>query len=104
LVVAVAVAAQPAEESALALPADIDEVVFSVRPFAPDGHYYANFGYYCFDPNQKAYSQGGGALCRLNLRTGEIATLVDDPRVHQSCYSVNIPIVRVLFTPSVPTG
>jgi len=26
------------------------------------------------------------------------------PRVHQSCYSVNIPIVRVLFTPSVPTG
>jgi len=25
-------------------------------------------------------------------------------RVHQSCYSVNIPIVRVLFTPSVPTG
>ena len=73
------VEAQPAEESVPALPADIDQVVFAVRPFAPYVHYYANFGYYCFDPSQKAYSQGGGSLCRLNLRTGRLTALVDDP-------------------------
>ena len=78
LVVAMAVEVPSAEESAPALPADIDQVVFAVRPFAPDGHYYANFGYYCFDPTQKAYSQGGGALYRLNFRTGQLTTLVDD--------------------------
>jgi hypothetical protein len=61
------------------LPADIDQIVFAARPFGPDGHYYANFGYYCFDPNQKAYSQGGGALRRLDVRSGQVTDLVSDP-------------------------
>jgi hypothetical protein len=55
------------------------EVVFAVRPFGPDPHYYANFGYYCFDPKQKVYSQGGGSLQKLNLRTGETTVLLSDP-------------------------
>ncbi len=61
------------------LPADVQQIIFATRPFGPDGHYYANFGYYCFDPNQKAYSQGGGGLCRLDVRNGQITDLIDDP-------------------------
>ncbi|MFO7907552.1 MAG: hypothetical protein ACQESR_11965 [Planctomycetota bacterium] len=68
---------------------DLPDVVFATRPFGPDGHYYANFGYYCFNPKEKVYSQGGGSLRRLNPRTGEVTTLlrdptggVRDPRVH----------------------
>ncbi len=56
-----------------------DNVVFAVRPYGPDGHYYANFGYYCLNPAEKAYSQGGGSLRRLNLRTSKVTTLLDDP-------------------------
>jgi len=78
-VMAVMVEVIPAGQPEPVLPADVDQVVFAVRPFAPDGHYYANFGYYCFDPSQKAYSQGGGALCRLSLRTGQVTNLVNDP-------------------------
>jgi len=62
-------------EAAEPEPAD---VVFAVRPYGPDGHYYANFGYYCADPDQKAYPEGG-RLCRLNRKTGEVAVLLDDP-------------------------
>ncbi len=46
---------------------DVEEVIFAVRPYGPDGHYYANFGYYCHDPSQKVYPTGG-QLCRLRDR------------------------------------
>jgi len=68
--------------------ADVQDVVFAVREFGHDGHWYANFGYYCPDPNRKAYG-ASGKLCRLNLRTGRITVLLDDalgsvrdPQVH----------------------
>jgi hypothetical protein len=61
------------------LSAEVERIIFATRPFGPDGHYYANFGYYCFDPNLKAYSQGGGALCRLDVRRGQVTELVSDP-------------------------
>ena len=54
------------------------EVIFAVRPFGADPHYYANFGYYCSDPDEKAYPQGG-QLCRLNLQTGDVTVLLDAP-------------------------
>lgn len=78
-VAAVAVLLPLMHSGAAASDTGCDEVVFAVRPFGPDGHYYANFGYFCFDPEQKAYPQGGGALRRLNLRTSEVTTLLDDP-------------------------
>ncbi len=65
--------------SVMATETDQADVVFAVRSFGPDGHYYANFGYYCFDTEQKVYSQGGGSLRRLNLRTSKVTTLLDDP-------------------------
>ena len=60
----------------------VDEIVFAVRyPGSPsgDGHWYANFGYYGPDANRKAYGEGG-RLVRLNLKTGNEITLVNDPQ------------------------
>ncbi len=71
------------------IPKDLDEVVFATRAYGPDGHYYANFGYYCFDPEQKVYPLGGSGLWRLSLRSGELTPLllddeggIRDPVVH----------------------
>lgn len=72
---------------------DVNEVVFCTRSRYDDGHWYANIGYYCDDANRKAYAGNGrpddGKLCRLNLRTGEVAVLLDaqggsvrDPQLH----------------------
>ncbi len=55
-----------------------EEIVFAVRQPGKDPHYYANFGYFAFDPERKAYGQGG-KLCRLNLGTGRLTVLLDDP-------------------------
>ena len=57
---------------------DLADIIFAVRPFGVDPHYYANFGYYCSDPNQKAYPQDG-QLCRLNPQTGKVTVLLDAP-------------------------
>jgi hypothetical protein len=72
---------------------EVDEIIFAVRVSGRD-HWYANFGYYScdFDPRPverafgmypdgvslRAYDDGG-RLCRLNLRTGELRTILDDP-------------------------
>ncbi len=61
-----------------AFPSGVTDVIFAVRPYGPDGHYYANFGYYSHNPDEKAYPIGG-QLCRLNLTSGEVKVLVDDP-------------------------
>lgn len=58
--------------------AGVDEIVFALRKQGTDGHWYANFSYYAPDENRLAYAEGG-QLCRLNLRTGELKVLVDDP-------------------------
>ncbi len=68
----------PAQTQEPALPADVEEIIFAARPYGPDGHYYANFGYYCYDPAEKAYVDGG-QLCRLNLQSGQTTVLLDDP-------------------------
>jgi len=71
----------------------IDEIVFAVRVPGRD-HWYVNFGYYSCDygpPAERAFGKypdgvslraygDGGRLCRLNLRTGELITILDDPK------------------------
>ena len=57
---------------------DTAEIVFACRQLNEDPHWYANLGYYAKDENRKAY-RAQGRLCRLNLRTGEVVTIVDDP-------------------------
>ncbi len=70
-----------------------EEIVFAVRVSGRD-HWYVNFGYYSCDygdPAKRAFGKypdgeslrgydDGGRLCRLNLRTGEMKVLLDDPR------------------------
>jgi hypothetical protein len=71
-------------------PAGAEEIVFAARQPGKDEHWYANFGYYANDPNQKTYGDGG-KLYRLNLRTKKLTTLladaqggIRDPQVHYS--------------------
>jgi len=56
------------------------DVVFCARkPNPTDGHWYANFGYYAHDPNRKAWREGT-KLCRFNVATGKVVTLLEDAR------------------------
>ncbi len=71
----------------------VDEIVFATRVSGRD-HWYVSFGYYSCDygPGPERgfgeYPDGetlrgygeGGRLCRLNLRTGELKRLIDDPK------------------------
>jgi len=68
----------PVDFPALADRCPVEEIVFAVRQADPDGHWYANFGYDIIRPDRKYYHDGG-RLCRLNLKTGEVKTLIDDP-------------------------
>jgi mono/diheme cytochrome c family protein len=54
------------------------EVVFAVRQPGRDGHWYANFSYYAEDDQRLTYGPGG-RLCALDLSTGRVRTLIDDP-------------------------
>ncbi|MHC4434294.1 MAG: TolB family protein [Planctomycetota bacterium] len=65
---------------AQARPADIgvDEIVFSSRQGGAGSHWYENFGHYSQDPSKKLYG-ARGRLCRLNVRTGALSVLLDDP-------------------------
>ncbi|MFP4057581.1 MAG: polysaccharide lyase family protein [Candidatus Brocadiia bacterium] len=67
-------------EEALAGPlADAPRIVFALRQPGRDGHWYANFAYYAPDADRLTYGPGG-KLCVLDLRSGQVATLLDDPR------------------------
>jgi hypothetical protein len=72
-------AEQQAENLARIQQSGIDEIVFAVRQPGKDGHWYANFGYWSFEPDSPLYGEGG-RLCRLNLRIGKLSVLLDDPR------------------------
>ncbi|WP_165229060.1 PD40 domain-containing protein [Aquisphaera insulae] len=58
----------------------VTEVVFAARRMNEnDGHWYANIGYYAHDPMRKAWREGA-KLCKWNLATGELTSLIDDPK------------------------
>ncbi|NQT17234.1 MAG: hypothetical protein HQ582_31055, partial [Planctomycetes bacterium] len=76
---------------------DLADVIFAVRPYGPDGHYYANFGYYCADPNQKAYPEGG-RLCRLDPQNGKVTVLLDDPTGGVRDPHVHYDAGKILFS------
>ncbi len=61
---------------------EVRHVVFAERAHngggkIPDGHWYANFGYYARAPQKKAYS-AGGSLRKLDLSTGKTTVLIED--------------------------
>jgi len=77
--------------------AGVEDIVFAARQLHTDPHWYANFGYYGPDSSRKAY-RDGGRLCRLNLRTGNVTVLLDDPKggVRDPCVSYDGK--RILFS------
>lgn len=62
-----------------ALEHGVEEIVFAVRQPGKDGHWYANFSYFADDDQRRTFGDGG-RLCRLNLQTGQLTVLLDDPR------------------------
>ena len=58
----------------------VERIVFAVRQADADGHWYANFGYNIVAPKRRLYYHPGGRLCLLDVKTGEVATLLDDPK------------------------
>ena len=90
--------------------ADVDEIVFTVRVPGND-HWYANFGFYSSPrreyPPQRAPDgqiklppiyKDGGRLCKLNLRTRELAVLLDDPEGAVRDPQVSYDGRRILFS------
>ena len=54
------------------------EIIFAVRQAGRGGHWYENFGYSAFDPQEKLYG-AEGRLCRLDLASGKLGLLLEDP-------------------------
>ncbi len=67
------------EEALAGALADVEEVIFAARANGRDWHWYANFGYNIYGENRIYFGGEGTRLCALNLRTGEVRTILDDP-------------------------
>jgi cytochrome c553 len=86
------------EQARLGPMAGVRELVFATRKVnETDGHWYANIGYYAHDAGRKAWREGG-KLCRWNLDTGEITTLLADARGGVRDPQVHYDGRRILFS------
>ncbi len=97
---AVSFAAEPGPMLAGFLEKDmewLEEIVFAVRGMGRDGHWYANFGHHVKNPKQVMYGPAGGRLCRLNLHTGELKVLLDDPEGGVRDPHVHYDAKKILF-------
>ena len=56
--------------------AGVEEIVFAVHSIVPE-HWYANIGYVSYQRDHALYGKFG-KLCKWNVRTGKIVTLLDD--------------------------
>jgi len=75
-------------ESLNAIKSELDDVVFAVRKFYREGHWYANIGHWSGNADRNMFHDGA-RLCRLNVKTGDVTTLLEDqkggirdPQVH----------------------
>ena len=77
---------------------DAREIVFCTRRInESDGHWYANFGYYANDPDRKGWREGT-SLCRLDLDTGKVVTILEDPAGGVRDPQVHYDGQRILFS------
>ncbi len=76
---------------------DVEEIVFALRQPGKDGHWYANFSYYAEDENRLTYGNGG-KLCRLNLTSGALTAMIDDPEGAVRDPVVHYDAKKVLFS------
>jgi hypothetical protein len=75
----------------------VDEIVLAVRQPGKDGHWYANFSYFAEGPQRRTFGDGG-RLTRLNVRTGEIIHLIDDPQGGVRDPVVHYDARKILFS------
>lgn len=75
----------------------VREIVFAERKFCRDGHWYANFGYFFDGPDKSVYS-AGGRLLKLNVESGEVATLLEDLKGSIRDPNVHYNAGKVLFS------
>src|SRR5690242_7463397 len=74
-----------------------DQIIFAARKVGSDPHWYANFSYYAEDSNRKAYREGS-KLYRLNLRNGQLKTLLQDDRGSVRDPQVHYDGQKVIFS------
>ncbi len=74
------------------------EIVFAVRWPGYDGHWYANFSYYAAGTDQVCYHVGSGQLCVLNVATGAVRVLLDDPKGSVRDPQVSYDGNRIVFS------
>ena len=74
----------------------VEEIVFAVRSTFPE-HWYANFGFVSFGEDRRLYGKSG-RLCKLNLKTGWVQLLLEDPEgaVRDPC--VDYDGRRIIFS------
>ena len=60
-------------------PPAVDEIIFAVRQPGRGSHWYENFGYSAFDPQEKL-SGAEGRLCRYHLPSRALTVILEDPR------------------------
>ncbi|MDP6046000.1 MAG: hypothetical protein QGG25_10360, partial [Phycisphaerae bacterium] len=75
----------------------VSEIVFAVRQVDSDGHWYANFGHWSDRPERKFYHPGG-RLCALDVKTGKVRSLVNDPKGSVRDPHVHYDGKKILFS------
>ena len=76
---------------------EFEEVIFVTRKMPKDGHWYANFGYYSFDENNKLYEEGS-SLCKLDVKSGELEVLFEDEKGTYRDPQLHYDGNRILFS------
>ena len=75
----------------------VNEIIFAARKVDGDGHWYANFSYSSKNPKRKYYHDGG-ILGRLNVKTGKVTRLIDDPKGGVRDPQVHYDGKKILFS------
>ena len=96
-VVLLLIAMSPACKPAVSAEIGVKEIIFVSRQPGAGGHWYENFGYYALDESEKAY-RAKGRLCRLNVGSGELTVLLDDPEGSIRDPQVHYNGAKILFS------
>jgi hydrazine synthase alpha subunit-like protein/concanavalin A-like lectin/glucanase superfamily protein len=80
--------------------AGVERIVFAERHPGRDyqGHYYANFGYSCVDPEYWLHGADGGRLLALDVKRRRVDALLDDPDGAVRDPQVHYDARKILFS------